>query len=146
MSFGPELVTDGGFPNFNNWTAGNEWISAKGLAIWNSNGGGNILRQFVPVLSMRTYRVEFLIQDTSSGTLRVTIGGGSWDYTSITGIKSVDVTLPSGPAEDNIIFTGLGPGSFNIDDVSVREILPDVGSLVNGGLINNSLTKSRLVN
>ena len=116
--FGANLVTDGTFPDFDNWEEGEGWSVGSNKATCSS--GNNDLSQTIGDVTANTYNIKFEITDYTSGGLIVQIGNSSVFTTSGVGSREVNRTVVGG----NVLrFYGDGfRGS--ISNVSVKQLEP----------------------
>lgn len=133
MSLGPELITNGGFDTPDGWNLGEGWSIEGGKAVFVSPSPdpmGTMVQNNV-VSTGKTYRVTFTLSDIENigaGVILFAIPGGqSGTLRTENGTFTEDVSVTRGT---NFSFIGdgiPGGGTFSIDDVSVREVLPSGG-------------------
>ena len=133
MKLGPELITNGGFDDETGWNLGEAWSIGGGKAVFVSRSPdpvGTIVQNNV-VSPGKTYRVTFTLSDIENigaGVILFAIPGGqSGTLRTENGTYTQDISVTRGT---NFSFIGdaiPGGGTFSIDDVSVREVLPSGG-------------------
>lgn len=68
FSVGSELVTDGDFPNFDNWTEGAGWTVASNKASQNNNAS-DLTQNITGLTDGRLYRIQYEITDFTDGVI-----------------------------------------------------------------------------
>ena len=66
---GGEFVTDGDFPNFDNWTEGTGWTTSSGKAVHTQSVGGGDVYQTLNLQVGRKYLFKAKIDATSDSTM-----------------------------------------------------------------------------
>ena len=121
VSYGDELVVNGGFDTDSNWTGGSNWSIAAGVAV--SDGGSGLFQQTETTLdTSKVYLFQFDITSYTSGSVKLYSGSGSdpVNYVSSVGTHSVVFTpLSTTPSLYSNSFNG------SIDNVSIKEIYVD---------------------
>ena len=72
---GVELVTDGNFPNSDNWNVGTGWSIANNKASVDANSTV-LLSQAIATLEGKTYKISGEVSNYVDGTLQIQFGGG----------------------------------------------------------------------
>jgi len=130
----PELITNGGFANGNNWTGGTGWTFSAGRAKKSADGNGS-LTQAVNLTAGQYYRITYTLfgQPTGAviGGVNVSIGGVNF---SIKNEVSLHATMFKALVnETNLTFTPNGnTDRFGIDSVFLKQVTGIVG----GGQFN----------
>lgn len=139
MDLGPELVVNGGFDTDTDWTKNTGWSISDGKAVFSVlNSGGDDISQHISIVNYKTYRIAFDVSDITglqvNGSVDLFIQAGGGDGLMVTedGHYYKDVTIDSETPENCYIYcsvTATPPYtiSFKIDNVSVREVIPDGG-------------------
>jgi hypothetical protein len=132
MALGDELIVNGGFdtnPTIE-WNVGTgwHWTGTENPMAYVGFAGG-VLSQKISGESQSRYHITFTISEYNhTGTLFTTVQLADAVY-DITG--DGDYSFDTPPVEDDpvLIFTAPDGESFifRLDNVSVREVLPDVG-------------------
>lgn len=130
MALGPERITNGGFDDGTGWSLGAGWSISGGKAVFVSPSPdpvGTMVQNNV-VSPDKTYRVTFTLSDIENigaGVILFAIPSGeSGTLRTANGTYTQDISVTRGT---NFSFIGdaiPGGGTFKIDDVSVREVLP----------------------
>tara|TARA_R110001592_G_scaffold211606_1_gene463542 strand:+ start:558 stop:2408 length:1851 start_codon:yes stop_codon:yes gene_type:complete len=116
---GSELVVNGGFATDSDWTKGTGWTISGGKA--NSDGTQSVsyLRQNGIVNLTSTYKVQFTVSGSTSGTLNFLQGNGSTAI-NITSNNTYNYFVNWDGSSGDIVFQSLNfVGS--VDNVSVKE-------------------------
>lgn len=123
-SYGPELITNGGFDTDTAWTKEASWTIASGVATYTPDGATHSLYQSEAIVSGRTYEIRFDITSRSGDTdVQATLQGVETSG-SLTAVQRHTVQLTAAANRANILFYGSGSsGSLSIDNVTVREVL-----------------------
>lgn len=114
-----EAITNGKFDTDTSWTKGTGWTIGSGKAT-KASGTGSDLSQAVTLVAAGLYRVCFLIEGMSAGTLIPKFTGGTTvtgSTRSVDGYYAEELTAVTG----NITFVLTASSTFNgnVDDVSV---------------------------
>ncbi|KKL06303.1 hypothetical protein LCGC14_2597400, partial [marine sediment metagenome] len=128
FTVGSELVTDGGFPSFDNWTQGT-WTLAGGVASEDNAGANSDLTQVLTGLTDgRLYRIQFEVTAYTDGVVTTRFDGVAIEsYTQVGVFTEYGIamgTTASITIRADATFTG------SIDNVSV---VAWVGDLDAGG-------------
>jgi len=124
VSYGDELVVNGGFDSDSDWTKGDGWSISDGKA--RSDGSQTAvsnLDQSLPQLSAgKVYEITHRISDRSAGGLQVLVGGITLGYNYADGFyrESVLTTTTGG-----IFLQATSNFVGSVDSVSVKEVLFD---------------------
>jgi len=130
MALGPERITNGGFDDGTGWNLGEGWSIEGDKAVFVSPAPGPVgtIVQSGVVAVGKTYRVTFTLSDVENigdGVILFAIPSGeSGTLRTANGTYTQDISVTRGT---NFSFIGdaiPGGGTFKIDDVSVREVLP----------------------
>lgn len=115
-NLGPELVTNGGFDDSSWWTADTGWSISGGIAS-KSSGSGSLRRAGLLTVG-KTYRIAW---DSlfAAGPLNV-IAGSTYASFSATTVGRMSCNVA---AASNGDFQFQGGGNYQIDNVSIREVL-----------------------
>ena len=142
---GPELVTNGTFAgnSVTGWTLAanvsivNERLTANSAAINTFTTGTT-----ASGIANKTYRIEF-DSVSMSGTVRTYVAGTSYDVNSVIG-KQIRIITATADFNTIIFQPRNGSASFEIDNVSVREVVADRSYKAQGAVITGTLTKSQV--
>ena len=127
FTVGVELVTDGAFPSFDNWTEGTGWTVGAGVASQDNNAS-DLTQTLSTLTDGRVYRIQFEVTAYTDGNVTAVFDGVEIGDKSSTGVftgylpaigMSADLDIQS-----DATFTG------SIDNVSV---VAWVGDLDAGG-------------
>lgn len=131
-SYGPELVTDGGFDNGDaSWTMGYSWQAIPGplgVAFHNEGYTAPIAQQTVGVTAGTLYEASYTISGSYTSTnpaVRFRLKGSAYSTCSPTsgdGTFTCQLTAPTG-AHTLMIQPSWGFAGV-LDNVSLREVLP----------------------
>tara|TARA_Y100000401_G_scaffold57931_1_gene45853 strand:+ start:2619 stop:3665 length:1047 start_codon:yes stop_codon:yes gene_type:complete len=132
-NLGANKVTDGGFPNADNWTVNTGWAVSSGVATCSS--GFASLEQDVSAVAGEIYRVEFHVSSWTEGVIVIAVGGHILTETSVT--NGYYVKFFQATDTTNLKFYSLVGAQFrgSIDNVSVKKINGNPGYLHNGAEI-----------
>ncbi len=140
FTVGSEIVTDGDFPSFDNWTQGT-WTLAGGVASEDNAGGDSDLTQVIAsgLVVGRVYRVQFEVTAYTDGNVTARFDGVEIGDKTATGVYTgYAVSTGTGASIDiraDATFTG------SIDNVSV---VAWTGHLTPGGGITIAGLKALL--
>lgn len=129
-TFGPELVTNGGFDTDSDWDLGSSWTISGGKANYDATSTGAELKQLMSSIAVgKTIKIQFDISDvaaTKDAFFKLDCSGvpeSIFGYTKFSqGTYTYHHTITSG--FDRLTFTALNSstgGAFSIDNVSVKE-------------------------
>ena len=122
QTFGPELITNGGFDTDSDWTKGTGWSIANGKASRTAQSGSTACDQSISLIAGKKYKIVYTLT-ISAGSFNVRFSG----TTNVNGLSRttsgtyVDYLVA---ATGNNTFRLVGAdGSFvgSIDNVSVKE-------------------------
>tara|TARA_Y100001938_G_scaffold145639_1_gene222730 strand:+ start:1287 stop:2348 length:1062 start_codon:yes stop_codon:yes gene_type:complete len=132
-NLGANKVTDGGFPNGDNWTVNTGWAVSSGVATCSS--GFASLEQDVSAVAGEIYRVEFQASSWTEGVLVIAVGGHILTETSVT--NGYHVKFFQATDTTNLKFYSVVGAQFrgSIDNVSVKKINGNPGYLYSGAEI-----------
>ncbi|MFW0837850.1 MAG: LamG domain-containing protein [Candidatus Komeilibacteria bacterium] len=119
---GSELVTNGGFDSSTGWGAGTAWSIANGVASYDDSGT-SILSQNNVFTVGKSYIIKFTISNSSGNGGYIAIysdASGVVGYTYYT--DGTYVVQGTANGTQLRIYGSSGGSSFDIDDVSVKEI------------------------
>jgi len=120
FALGSELITNGDFSNsFTNWVAeggSSTWVAEDNVAKKINSSNFSLYQTITRTVGKR-YQVNFDVSEYTSGTLSVSLGGGT--STNITSSGSYSFNLVWDGSSSNIIFRSTFIGS--IDNISVKE-------------------------
>jgi hypothetical protein len=149
-TLGTNILTNG---NFDSDVSG--WSGDSGAAItWNSmsfatvgNGGGDntyAIKQTGFLTIGTQYRIKFRFRPNNTGTFRIRMSGTVWSTTSFTtnSWNDVDAVVTSGSTWLEIGSNGGNITSFDIDDISITEAIPDRSVKGNGLAVHGTPTVS----
>lgn len=121
-SFGPNIISNGGFDDDSDWNLGGPSIS-DGKLIFTGNSFDSVFQFLSTATEVADYLIELDISDYAGGNLTVDYLGGSSDSSggfSGNGHKSVTISTLYADTffeMDGYIFTG------SVDNLSIRKIL-----------------------
>ena len=121
---GSELVTDGNFPNGDNWTNENGWTFPSNTAAYSSGANNSKLLQDIGITSGKTYRLTF-DYTRSAGSFTVREYDGSFVVLGTFSDASDSIELFFNSASNNgtLYITAVGTTFVgSITNVSVKEI------------------------
>jgi len=125
ISYGDELVTNGGFDSDSDWTKGTGWTISDGTSTASAATGN--LQQSVSVTAGKIYFITFDIVAYTSGSInRVQLGtvvGNTLNASSVGTYSSAIVANATGSGVQLYVVPSNFSGS--IDNISVREVLFD---------------------
>lgn len=117
FSVGSELVTDGGFPSFDNWTEGT-WTLGAGVASEDNAGGDSDLTQSLSGLTNgRVYRIQFEVTAYTDGNVTAVFRDTEIGDKSATGVFTGYLAARATAADLDIRADATFTGS--VDNVSV---------------------------
>ena len=121
---GSELVTDGNFPNGDNWTVESGWTFPSNTAAYSSGANNSKLLQDIGITSGKTYRLTF-DYTRSAGSFTVREYDGSFVVLGTFSDASDSIELFFNSASNNgtLYITAVGTTFVgSITNVSVKEI------------------------
>lgn len=125
LTWGNNLISNGGFDSDTVWTKGSGAWTISGGAAHHNNLAGN-LSQSVSFVAGQTYRVIFTVSNYAGAFARARFSGGSdVDGTnrSSNGTFQQDLTAVSGNNTFNIVGTsGGGSNAYDIDNIQVFRV------------------------
>ena len=140
-----ELVTNGTFDG-NNATG---WTLAANVSIVNERLTGSsvpintfTIGTMTSGISGKTYQIEFN-SISMLGTVRIYAAGTNYDVNSVTG-KQVRVITATADFNTITFQPRNGAASFEIDNVSVREVVADRSYKAQAAVINGAVTRTQL--
>ena len=120
-SLGGELVTNGDFATDSDWTKGTGWSIEDGKVYFDNPTGTELYQSLSTTASK--YRISFDL-DITSGTIQTSFSSPSTstiESFTTSGTKTVDITTTA--SFSRFRFVGVGGSVFNIDNVSVKEVI-----------------------
>jgi len=122
LSFGANIITNGGFDADTDWTLSAGWAIAGGVLSADGTGtaGENAL-QGAGAANSTTYRLEFGMSNYISGNLDVIVGSVNLADMAENGHYSVDFTTAA--SQNGVLFLQTYSLIADIDNVVLREIL-----------------------
>jgi hypothetical protein len=129
MNLGPELVVNGGFDTDTVWTKGNGWTIANGEAVFIGPIGqpGHLVQDMPVLVAGHTYRLIYTISNlTWDGQRQIVPNIGAEPATARyqNGTYTEDITVIISSYLSFDLFGFMQDATLNIDNVSVREVLP----------------------
>jgi hypothetical protein len=139
MSLGPELVTNGGFDTDTNWTKGAGWTISEGTANYITGvPPSELITQNISITEEKCYQVSFDLilyttpheQGQSITALIGAVPAQTWLLGGLSGTQTA-TAVAAGPSSVTIVCSNtLDVDLIKIDNVSVREVLPDGGGFI----------------
>jgi len=119
--YGPELVVNGGFDSDSDWTKGDGWSIANGVATSDGSQSSSSALQAVDILTIgTTYEVTFTVVSRSAGSITARLGtSGVGTTRTATGTYRELITCAG---TDDVRMTASNDFVGSIDSVSVREM------------------------
>ena len=140
-----ELVTNGTFDG----NSATGWTLASNVSIVNERLTGNsapintfTIGTTATGTSGKTYQIEFN-SISMLGTVRTYVAGTSYDVNSVTG-KQVRIITATADFNTITFQPRNGAASFEIDNVSVREVVADRSYKAQAAVINGAVTRTQL--
>jgi hypothetical protein len=115
---GPELVTNGGFDSATWWATSGEVTISGGVATIASTGASAVLNRNSLLTATKVYLITFSVV-WRSGLGKLEASGGSTH--TLIGASGTYSAILSGST--NLVFNRVSACSFDLDNISVREIL-----------------------
>lgn len=117
--YGPDLVINGDFATDSDWTKDAGWSINNGKATYDGSVATSAISQVLSIVSGKTYKLEFTIEDYVSGTLNAFLSNGSLGLNSITanGTYSFDITATG----TLCVFRSTDSFNGSVTNVSVQE-------------------------
>jgi hypothetical protein len=140
VSYGPELVVNGGFDTDTAWTKPTGCSISNGAAQFSGVAAYQQLIQGTAVVG-KNYRVQMDVVSVTSGSVRARAGSSNGPDISVPGtyVNEVVATLATGIG----VITGPSGFTGTIDNISVREVIP--ATLRSSGANGLAVPGARLV-
>ena len=129
-TLGSELVTDGDFPDGDNWTGdgSNNWSISSNTAVHTAGAGGDLEQASIGIIAGKIYRLSFTVT-VDAGNITPYVGSGASVGTVNSSGAKVFYQLASG--SDEISFSAHSTFAGTLTDVSCIEVKGSPGVLVN---------------
>jgi len=124
ISYGSELVTNGGFDADSDWTKGTGWTISGGQ-LSHASGSATLAYQTITLTAGKTYRATVDVVSISVGTGSIQFrNGGTTTSTLINSTGTFEVFYTAEGNNQVAIFAGAAT-VITVDNISVKEVLFD---------------------